>query len=511
MNRPMSTWKLLALLAVVAGPVGYWMLSGSGVSPSAAYAQQAAQATQARTQLDPNLIAPAEQLSKAFREVAKSVKPSVVSIKSLVERRNVAQRGGMRGFPQGLPPEIERFLGPGFGLPDMQPEEELAGPEGMVQLGLGSGVIVRQDGYILTNNHVVANATELEVYLSDDTKYVAKVIGTDPRTDLAVLKIDATGLIATPVGDSSKVEVGDWAIAIGSPFGLAQTVTAGIISATKRTDQGITPYDDFIQTDAAINPGNSGGPLLNLRGEIIGINTAIASRGGGYNGVCFAVPSNTASRVLSDLISNGTVSRGFIGVRPASMSPEIAKQLGLPADLKGALVESVTKGMPADKAGIRAKDVIVQIDGVAIKSDSAMRRAIGETKPGTSVNVKIYRDGKTIDVPVTVELLDEKALAASDRQSIQNIQRALGFAVDSVPANIAKRLQLEPGEGIIVTEISRRSRIPGLKVGDVILSVNGTAVNSVEDFADAVGDVRGGEALSLVIRDESSERMITVR
>jgi serine protease Do len=499
----MSTWKLLALLAVVAGPVGYWMLSGSGVSPSAAYAQQAAQATQARTQLDPNLIAPAEQLSKAFREVAKSVKPSVVSIKSLVERRNVAQRGGMRGFPQGLPPEIERFLGPGFGLPDMQPEEELAGPEGMVQLGLGSGVIVRQDGYILTNNHVVANATELEVYLSDDTKYVAKVIGTDPRTDLAVLKIDATGLIATPVGDSSKVEVGDWAIAIGSPFGLAQTVTAGIISATKRTDQGITPYDDFIQTDAAINPGNSGGPLLNLRGEIIGINTAIASRGGGYNGVCFAVPS--------DLISNGTVSRGFIGVRPASMSPEIAKQLGLPADLKGALVESVTKGMPADKAGIRPKDVIVQIDGVAIKSDSAMRRAIGETKPGTSVNVKIYRDGKTIDVPVTVELLDEKALAASDRQSIQNIQRALGFAVDSVPANIAKRLQLEPGEGIIVTEISRRSRIPGLKVGDVILSVNGTAVNSVEDFADAVGDVRGGEALSLVIRDESSERMITVR
>jgi serine protease Do len=351
----------------------------------------------------------------------------------------------------------------------------------------------------------------LEVYLSDDTKYVAKVIGTDPRTDLAVLKIDATGLIATPVGDSSKVEVGDWAIAIGSPFGLAQTVTAGIISATKRTDQGITPYDDFIQTDAAINPGNSGGPLLNLRGEIIGINTAIASRGGGYNGVCFAVPSNTASRVLSDLISNGTVSRGFIGVRPASMSPEIAKQLGLPADLKGALVESVTKGMPADKAGIRPKDVIVQIDGVAIKSDSAMRRAIGETKPGTSVNVKIYRDGKTIDVPVTVELLDEKALAASDRQSIQNIQRALGFAVDSVPANIAKRLQLEPGEGIIVTEISRRSRIPGLKVGDVILSVNGTAVNSVEDFADAVGDVRGGEALSLVIRDESSERMITVR
>jgi serine protease Do len=433
-----------------------------------------------------------------------------VSINSLVERRAVAQRGGGRGFPQGLPPEFERFFGPGFGMPELDPQEETAGADGMVQLGLGSGVIVRQDGYILTNNHVVANAAELEVYLSDDTKYVAKVVGTDPRTDLAVLKIDAVGLIATPIGDSSKVEVGDWAIAIGSPFGLAQTVTAGIISATKRTDQGITPYDDFIQTDAAINPGNSGGPLLNLRGEIIGINTAIASRGGGYNGVCFAVPSNTASRVLSDLITNGTVSRGFIGVRPAAMSPEIAKQLGLPTDLKGALVETVTKGMPADKAGIRAMDVIVEIDGNAIKSDSAMRRAIGETKPGTTVNVKIYRDGKTIDVPVTVAVLDEKAIAANERQSNQNMQR-LGFSVDAVPAKIAKDLQLEAGEGVIVTEIARRGRIPGLKVGDVILSVNGTAISSVEDFADAIGELQPGDALSLVVRDESSERMITVR
>ena len=264
MTRPMSSWKLLAVSALLVGPIGFWILSPSAIVPSPAYAQQAAEATQARTQLDPSLVAHAEQLSKAFRDVAKSVKPSVVSIKSLVERRAVAPRGG-RSLPPGLPPEFERFFGPGFGIPEMEPEESSGAAEGMVQLGLGSGVIVRQDGYILTNNHVVANASELEVYLSDDTKYIAKVVGTDPRTDLAVLKIEATGLIATPIGDSSKVEVGDWAIAIGSPFGLAQTVTAGIISATKRTDQGITPYDDFIQTDAAINPGNSGGPLLNLR------------------------------------------------------------------------------------------------------------------------------------------------------------------------------------------------------------------------------------------------------
>ncbi len=510
MNRPLSSWKMVLLAAAIGGPIGVWIFSQSGASVTQAYAQQAAEATQARTQLDPGLVAHAEQLSKAFRDVAKSVKPSVVSIKSLVERRAVAQRGPGRGLPQGLPPEFERFFGPGFGIPDMEQEAAPEGPDGKVQLGLGSGVIVRADGYILTNNHVVANASELEVYLSDDSKYVAKVVGTDPRTDLAVLKIDATGLIATPIGDSSKVEVGDWAIAIGSPFGLDQTVTAGIISATKRTDQGITPYDDFIQTDAAINPGNSGGPLLNLRGEIIGINTAIASRGGGYNGIGFAVPGNTASRVLSDIISTGSVSRGFVGIRPAAMSPEIAKQLDLPSNLRGALVENVTKGMPADKAGIKVKDVIVEIDGVPIKSDSAMRRAIGETKPGTTVNVKVYRNGKTVDIPVTVAPLDEKALAQVDQQSIEKMQK-LGIAVDSVPSSIAKRLQLENGEGVIVTELARRGRFFGVKVGDVILSVNGTAVNSPEEFVDALADSEPGQPLTMVIRDENAEKMITIQ
>jgi serine protease Do len=210
------------------------------------------------------------------------------------------------------------------------------------------------------------------------------------------------------------------------------------------------------------------------------------------------------------LIANGSVSRGFIGVRPAAMSPELAKQLSLPTDLKGALVESVTKGMPADKAGIQIKDVIVEIDGVAIKSDSAMRRAIGETKPGKSVNVKIYRDGKTIDVPVTVAALDEKALASNERQSMERAQK-LGIVVDEVPPGIYKKLQLEAGEGVIITEISRRNRIPGVKVGDVILSVNGTPVNSVEDFVQSLGEIRAGEALSLVIRDENSERMVTIR
>jgi serine protease Do len=495
-------YKLLALVMALSVPTGYWLFSQPSVVPSPAYARQLEDSKGARVQLEPELLAHADALSRVFREVSKSVKPSVVSIKALVERPRM-----QRGF-SGLPPEFEPFFGDRFGQPQEDEGEFVPGDK--VQSGLGSGVIVRSDGYVLTNNHVVQGAAELEVYLSDDTKYVAKVVGTDPRTDLAVLNIDATGLVAAPIGDSSKVEVGDWAIAIGSPFGLAQTVTAGIISATKRTDQGITPYDDFIQTDAAINPGNSGGPLLNLRGEIIGINTAIASRGGGYNGVCFAVPSNTASRVLGDLISSGKVSRGFVGIRPESVTPAIAKQLSLPENQKGALVASVTKGMPADKAGIRVGDVITLIDGVEIRSDSAMRRAIGETKPGTTVAIQVLRDGRKIEIPVMVAALDEEALAASEQQTMEAMKR-MGIAVTEVPSEISKAYGLREGEGVVVTGVSRRGRFVGINVGDVILSVNGTKTNSAEDFLAAVDEVRQGETMTLVVRDAESERMVKIR
>jgi serine protease Do len=499
----MSGFRWLFLASVLSAPVGYWLFTQPSAVPSPAYARQLEDSQRARVQLEPELLAHADALSRVFREVSKSVKPSVVSIKALVERPRMQQ-----GI-SGLPPEFEQFFGDRLFGPPQEEEGEFA-PGEKIQSGLGSGVIVRSDGYILTNNHVVRGAAELEVYLSDDTKYAATVIGTDPRTDLAVLKIDATGLVAAPIGDSSKVEVGDWAIAIGSPFGLAQTVTAGIISATKRTDQGITPYDDFIQTDAAINPGNSGGPLLNLRGEIIGINTAIASRGGGYNGVCFAVPSNTADRVLSDLIASGKVSRGFVGIRPASVTPAIAKQLSLPENQKGALVEQVTKGMPAEKAGIRVGDVITSIDGLEIKSDSAMRRAIGETKPGTTVAIKILRNGKSLEIPVTVAALDEDALVASERQTMESMNR-LGIMVNDVPSNIARSYGLPEGEGVIVTAVARRNRLVGIKVGDVILSINGTRINSTDEFLEALGELRSGEPITLVVRDAESERMVTIR
>ena len=298
MNQTANPWKLLFLGVVISLPVGFWLFSHSATGPSVVYAPQIVDSQQARGGLNaPANIAGADQLSKVFRDVSKSLKPSVVSIKNVVERKIAARPGRIVNPRNGLPPEIEQLLRGQLGTLGDEVDSEIVSPKGRIENGLGSGVIIRPDGYILTNNHVVEGASVLEVVLSDDRKMDAKVIGTDPRTDLAVLKIDATGLVAAQLGDSSSMEVGDWVIAIGSPFGLAQTVTAGIVSATNRNDQGITPYDNFIQTDAAINPGNSGGPLLNLKGEVIGINTAIASRSGGYNGICFAVPSNTDGRL----------------------------------------------------------------------------------------------------------------------------------------------------------------------------------------------------------------------
>lgn len=502
MNRPLEFWKLCVLSLVFGAPIGYWLASSPTATHSSVYAQQIVDSQTAKGGLELNTsVASADQLSKVFRDVSKSLKPSVVSIKNIVEQRvrTGRSRGGLV-----LPPELESFFGPQ--LNDLD-GESLGGEtdRGRVDNGLGSGVIVREDGYILTNNHVVKGASVLEVVLSDDRKMEAKVVGTDERTDLAVLKIEATGLVAAKLGKSSSMEVGDWVIAIGSPFGLAQTVTAGIVSATNRNDQGITPYDNFIQTDAAINPGNSGGPLLNLRGEVIGINTAIASRSGGYNGICFAVPSDTAQRVLDDLISKGRVTRGFIGVAPETLTPKIAEQLSLPLDLKGALVTMVTRNMPADKAGIKRGDVITAIDNNPVISGSDMRRAIGESKPGSKVKVTIMRDNRLKDFTVQISELDEKALAASAES-----REILGIQVGEVSAETREEFGLSVGEGVEVRGVNRRSplatRIPP---GVVILSVNGTKVGSVEEFADAVEVAASGQ-IKMVIRDSESDKMLQI-
>lgn len=506
MNRTVGNWKLLVLSLVFGVPVAYWLLSGPPRGTSVIYAQQVVDARQARGGLDHTIGA--DQMSKVFRDVSKSLKPSVVSIKNVVVRSSQT-RGQSRGPMRGLPPELEQFFGRQFpGLDQEDIEGGSGGPSGRFENGLGSGVVVREDGYILTNNHVVKGASVLEVVLSDDRQMEAKVVGTDERTDLAVLKINATGLVAAPLGDSASMEVGDWVIAIGSPFGLTQTVTAGIVSAINRNDQGITPYDNFIQTDAAINPGNSGGPLLNLHGEVIGINTAIASRSGGYSGICFAVPSNTAKRVLDDLISKGRVTRGVIGIKPETLTPEKAKSLSLPPETRGALVASVNKNMPADKAGIKTGDIITSINGLPIASESSMRRTIGETKPGTELKVSVLRDGKQSDIAVTVGELDESALIASASESME----VLGMNLGPVSSELVEEYGLKDGEGVEVKGVSRQSPLAAtIPPGVVILSVNGKKVNSPAEFADAAEAAFKKGSIRLVVRDSEGDKSVQLR
>ena len=493
-------------MIVLGAPVGYWLLSNPSAPPSAVYAQQVVDSQQARGSLgNPAGVASADQLSKVFRDVSKSLRPSVVSIRNVVERSATKSRGSRT---RGLPPELEQLFGKQFDGLNTDRNDDLDLPKGRVQNGLGSGVIVRNDGYILTNNHVVEGASILEVELSDDRKFDAKVIGTDVRTDLAILKIEATGLVAALLGNSADMEVGDWVIAIGSPFGLTQTVTAGIVSATNRSDQGITMYDNFIQTDAAINPGNSGGPLLNMRGEVIGINTAIASRSGGYNGICFAIPSDTAKRVLDDLISKGRVTRGVIGIRPETLKPETAERLSLPAGTRGALIASVTKGLPAYKAGLKEGDVITAINGTAINSDSAMRRFVGETKPGTQIRISYLRDGKRSEVTLTVDELDEQALAAASSETME----VFGVTVGVVSKEVRDELGLQLGEGVEVTGINRRSPLAAIiPPGVVVLSINGKKIGTPLDFAETMERASKTGMIKMIIRDGEADKAVQLR
>jgi len=463
-------WLLLGLMVAV--PAGYWAFSSTHSSSTAVYAQQIAEARTSRLDLDSQaMIASADQLSRAFREVSKTVKPAVVSIKNLVNVR-VGRR---------LPRGFEDLFG---GAPDQGGDE---GETRQLQNGLGSGVIIRPDGYILTNNHVVRDATALEVVLSDDRKFEAKVIGTDERTDLAVLKITASGLVAAPLGDSSKMEVGDWVIAVGSPFGLAQTVTAGIISATERTNQGITLYDNFIQTDAAINPGNSGGPLINLRGEVIGINTAIASRSGGYNGIGFAVPSNQANRVVGDIITKGQVTRGYVGIE----IPE-----GLESS-KGVLVDGVVKNAPAQKAGIQPGDVITAVNGRPVNSRSTVFRAIGEAVPGSSVRVSLTReDGSTREVAVQIAELDER----KQKEEFGRLLANYGVIAKDLSYSMMKELGMKPGEGVEIWKIRPDGVFGRLPLGIAVKSVNGKAVASPDDFYSAIEKGMDARSIRMVVR-----------
>jgi serine protease Do len=366
---------------------------------------------------------------------------------------------------------------------------------------LGSGVIVSPNGYILTNNHVVAGATEIRVTTSDKHEFKARIVGTDPKTDLAVLKIDATNLPAVTIADSSNVQVGDYVLAIGDPFGVGETVTMGIVSAKGRTNLGIEDYEDFIQTDAPINPGNSGGALVNDRGELVGINTAILSHGsGGSEGVGFAIPSNMARIVMDQIVKNGKVTRAYMGIYIQEVTPELAKAFGEAAP-QGALVGDVTPGSPAAKSGLQKGDIIVALNGNPITDSNQLRMSIAMMAPGTPASLKVWRDGTARDVAVKLGAFPSEGEQASAEPA--NPQGVLqGVTVENITNQDVQQFGLPANtKGVVVTNISPSSPVvdSGLQPGDVIQQVNHQSVRNVTEFDQAVQKA-GNNPLLLVNR-----------
>ena len=434
-------------------------------------------------------MAPKQQLqslSEAFRDVAKKVSPAVVyvSVEQTVKGQQVPEQ--FRDFFG------DDFMRRFFGTPDQQREYK--------QRGLGSGFIVSKDGYILTNNHVVEKADKVKVTLADKREFNAKVIGTDPKTDVAVIKIEGDNFPVAPLGDSSKLEVGDWAIAIGTPFGLAQTVTAGIISAEGRANIGIVDYEDFIQTDAAINPGNSGGPLVNIDGEVIGINTAIVGQSGGYQGIGFAIPINMAKNIMDSLMTKGKVVRGWLGVVIQNISPEIAKGFGL-KETTGSLVGDVLKGGPAEKAGIERGDVIISFDGKPIDNTNTLRNLVAQTEVGKKVPVVVIRNNKEKTIEVTIGE-QEAGMQAKVGGQTPEAETKSGITVQELTPEIAKELGYGDDKGVVISDVDQGSVAAevGLRRGDLIKEVNRQIVKSLADYNKAMASVGEKESFLLLIR-----------
>jgi serine protease Do len=422
-----------------------------------------------------------------FVSLSDKLSPAVVNI-STTSQGETPQMGGQSPFGHGEPREFwepfERFFGP---LPRHP----------FKQRSLGSGFIINRDGYILTNNHVIENADEIVVKLTNEKEYKAKVVGRDPKTDLALIKIDdAPDLTAVTLGDSDELRVGEWVMAIGNPFGLDHTVTAGIVSAKGRyIGQG--SYDNFIQTDAAINPGNSGGPLINLKGEVVGINSAIFSRAGGNIGIGFAIPVNLAKELLPELQTKGKVTRGWLGVLIQKVTPDIADSLGL-KEAKGALVADVMKDGPAEEAGIKVGDVIVEFDGHAVKDSTELPLLVARTPVGKTVKLAVLRDKGRETMSVTIgELKEEEEVVAGGKEE------GFGLTVQPLTPDIAESLGLGPDiKGVVVSAVEPGSPADdaGLHRGDVILEVNREAVKDVASYRKALKGTAKGKSVLLLVR-----------
>lgn len=454
-------------------------------------------------------LAKATDISQALKLTAQAVRPSVVSISS-VKKARVNPRLRQRGGVPELPEELRRFFGddPFERMLPQMPEG------GFEQQGLGSGVIVSEDGYVLTNNHVVADADEVTVSLADGRQLKAKIVGTDRATDVALLKLDAQGLIPAPLGDSDSMEVGDWVMAIGSPLGFDQTVTAGIISAKGR-QVGVTNggYEDFLQTDAAINPGNSGGPLVNLRGEVIGINTAIASRSGGFSGIGFAIPVNMARSIMDQIRDSGKVTRGRIGAAIQDLSEDLAKSFGYEGR-DGALVDDVVPDSPAAKAGMKSGDIVTKYQGKPVRNSSQFRNAVAATAPNTKAEVELFRDGKRLTVQVTVATLTDQGVAQEEEAGASEESEGLGLSVRPLTPELANQIGVkEDVKGVVVAEVNPGSVAAraGVRGGDVITSVNGQPVRNPTEFRDVMQKQKLDSGVRLQVVREGVNRFLFVR
>jgi serine protease Do len=446
---------------------------------------------------------PAEGPSRTgFAPMVKSVLPDVVNISTSKVVKASDHPDMQDGMPDGMPPFFQQFFGQQFG-----PNSENRSPRKRDERedSLGSGVIVSPDGYILTNNHVVEGATDVRVTFGDKRQLKAKVVGTDPKTDIAVLKVEGSGFHAITIGDSSKVEVGDYALAIGDPFGVGQTVTMGIISAMNRGNLGIEDYEDFIQTDAPINPGNSGGALVNDRGELVGINTAILSGGsGGNQGIGFAIPINMARGVMSQILDHGKVNRAYLGIMVQDITPGISKAMGL-KDMKGVLVGDVSPNGPAKSSGVQRGDVILEVNGKTMEDSRELRNTISMMDPNATVSLKLVRNGSPTDVTVKLgELPADKEQAKTEEGSSD---KALdGVTVENLDAQTARQLGLPAAtSGVVVTDIDPSSSLAsaGLRTGDVIQEVNHQPVKNVAQLEEAIRKA-GDNPLLLVNRKGST-------
>ena len=464
------TWPALALVLLLVG-----------LSPVTGFSRDGQRLWQEHTAGTPAI---ATTPAPNWVEIARAVKPAVV---------NVSVRGVRKESDD--PGDLMRQFG---GRP--QPQQRMV-------RGLGSGFVINADGYILTNNHVVDGASEIRVKFGDGRELAGKVVGRDPKTDLALLKVDAKNLPVVPLGDSGKLEVGEPVMAVGNPFGLEQTVTTGIVSATGRVI-GEGPYDDFIQTDASINPGNSGGPLINARGEAVGIDTAIVSGGGGSVGIGFAIPTNLAKPVVTQLAETGHVVRGWLGVTIQPVTPELAKSFHLDAP-NGAVVSDVTQGSPAEKAGLARGDVITRYDGRVVARANDLPRAVAETPIGRSVPLDIVRDGahKTLTVNVA-KLADEQVATATNADD----GTKLGIAARSLTPQLAQQLGVSESSGVLVQQVEDggRAQTAGIAPGDVIVEVDRKPVGSVAALQQALKAHRAGTPLLMLVRREGQSLFLTV-